>query len=101
MLPSQIGFCCLCSYACLLPSDYLFCHLASLFLTGACPFCDPVILDVSEYLESRAATEVWAVGVPVLCQSSAPDTGGNQKALRSLSGQESHKCNFYLNFGEN
>ena len=47
MLPSQIGFCYLCSYACLLLSGYLWCYLiSSLSLTGVCPSCDPVILGV-------------------------------------------------------
>jgi hypothetical protein len=44
ILPSQIGFCCLCSYACLSPSVCSWCYLASLFLNGACPFCEPMIL---------------------------------------------------------
>ena len=36
MMPSNLGFCCLCSYACLLPSDYLKCLLPSIYLIGAC-----------------------------------------------------------------
>ena len=58
MMPSNLGFCCLCSYACFLPSGYLQCYGPQLCLTGACPshnpgfvrtpqsrcLCDPVIL---------------------------------------------------------
>jgi hypothetical protein len=39
---ANLGFCCLCSYACLLPSDNLKCYLLFLYLTGACPSCNPV-----------------------------------------------------------
>ena len=41
MMPSNLGFCCLCSYTCILPSDYLWCYLPLLYLTGAHPSCDP------------------------------------------------------------
>lgn len=40
----------------------------------------PVVLDVSEYLGSRAATGVWTMWL------SAPGTGGNWKAHQSLAG---------------
>ena len=35
-MPSNLGFCCFCSYACLLTSDYLKCLLPSIYLIGAC-----------------------------------------------------------------
>ena len=38
MLPSNLGFCCFCSYAYLPPSDYL---KSSVYLFGACPSCNP------------------------------------------------------------
>jgi hypothetical protein len=41
MMSSNLGFCCLCSYTCLLPSGYLYCHLPLLSLTRACSSCDP------------------------------------------------------------
>ena len=41
MMPSNLNFCCLCSYACLPPSDYLKCSLPSIYLTGASPSCNP------------------------------------------------------------
>jgi hypothetical protein len=41
MMPSNLGFCCFCSYACLLPSDYLKCSIPSVYLIGACPSCNP------------------------------------------------------------
>jgi hypothetical protein len=37
MMPSNLGFCCFCSYACLLPYDYLMCLLPSKYLVGAFP----------------------------------------------------------------
>ena len=40
-MPSNLGFCCFCSYACLLPSDYLKCLLPSIYLIGACPSYNP------------------------------------------------------------
>ena len=66
MMLYNLGFYCLCSYACLLPSGYLWCYLPLLYLTSCDPgyvrtpqsqaisvilgFCDPVILGVSEVL---------------------------------------------------
>jgi hypothetical protein len=41
MMPRNLRFCCICSYACLLPSDYLKCLLSSIYLFGACPSCNP------------------------------------------------------------
>jgi hypothetical protein len=41
MMPSNLGFCCFCSYACLLPSDYLKCSLPLIYLIGACPSYNP------------------------------------------------------------
>lgn len=43
MLPSEISFWCLCSWAWLLPSGYLWYNLDSLSLIG-CSFCKPVSL---------------------------------------------------------
>jgi hypothetical protein len=40
MMPSNLGFCCFCSYACLLPSDYLKCLLPSIYLIGASSSCN-------------------------------------------------------------
>ena len=36
MMPSNLGFCCSCSYACFLSSGYLKCLLLSIYLIGAC-----------------------------------------------------------------
>jgi hypothetical protein len=41
MMPSNLGFCCFCSYACFLPSDYLKCLLPTIYLIGACPSYNP------------------------------------------------------------
>ena len=41
MMPSSLGFCCFCSYTCLLLSDYLKCLQPSICLIGACPSCNP------------------------------------------------------------
>jgi hypothetical protein len=40
-MPSCLGFCCFCSYSCLLPSDYFKCSLPSIYLIGACPSYNP------------------------------------------------------------
>jgi hypothetical protein len=64
MLPTSIGFCCLCS---VLASHLLvisgvnwpFC------LIGACPFCEPMILDMSELLGVKLSLGVdglWEAG---------------------------------------
>ena len=37
MMPSNLGFCCFCSYSCLLPPDYLKYLLSSIYLIGVCP----------------------------------------------------------------
>jgi hypothetical protein len=36
-MPSNLCFCCFCSYGCLLLSDYLKCLLCSIYLIWACP----------------------------------------------------------------
>jgi hypothetical protein len=40
-MPSYLSFCCFCSFACLLPSDYLKCFLPSIYLIGACLSYNP------------------------------------------------------------
>jgi hypothetical protein len=41
MMPSNLGFCCFCSFACLLPSDNLKYLLTSIYLIGACLSYNP------------------------------------------------------------
>ena len=41
MMLSNLGFCCFCSYACLLPSNYLKCSLPSIYMIRPCPSCNP------------------------------------------------------------
>jgi hypothetical protein len=92
MMPSNLGFCCLCSYACLMPSDCLQYYLPLLYLTEACPSCDtdcfripqspavsvillfwhPEILSVSEFLEVRLPLGPWDPGVTMLLGSCDP-----------------------------
>jgi hypothetical protein len=86
MMPSNLGFCCFCSYTSLLPSDYLKCSLPSIYLIGACPscnpgwvrtpqspafsvilwFCDPESLGVSVFLAVKLPLRPWDPGVTKL-----------------------------------
>jgi hypothetical protein len=71
-MPSNLGFCCFCSYACLLPSDYLKCLLPSIYLIGACPSYKPSWF---RYTQSPAFSVVLWLWAPVnlkfwVCQSS-------------------------------
>jgi hypothetical protein len=62
MMPSSLGFCCLCSCACLLPSDYLWCYLVLLSLTVACLSCKPVgqySWETSSLWEEFRCGELW------------------------------------------
>jgi hypothetical protein len=62
-MPSNLGFCCFCPYACLLPSDYLKCSLPSIYLIGACPSCNPSWVRTSQ---SPAFFEVLWFWDPVM-----------------------------------
>ena len=56
MVPSSLGFCCLYSCPCLLPSRYLWCSLLLFSLTVACLSCKPVCQyswETSSLRESR------------------------------------------------
>ena len=46
MMPDSLSFCGLCSCSCLSPSDYLYCYLHSLSLTGACLSCFVVVSEL-------------------------------------------------------
>lgn len=61
-MPSSLGFCCLCSWSCLLPSGYFWCYLASLSLSGACPSCESVIL------WSWMCQNTWGVKLQLWCE---------------------------------
>ena len=81
MLPSQIVFCCMCSFTFILPSCYPWCYLASLSLTGTCPSCDPVILG------SWAALGCGLCGIGSLTVALLPAcSDGDQKVPVSLAG---------------
>jgi hypothetical protein len=58
MIPSSLGFCCLCSCFCLSPSGYLLCYLVLLSLTVACPSCKPVCQTSSLQVEF-VYKELW------------------------------------------
>jgi hypothetical protein len=61
-MPSSLGFCCLCSCPCLLPSGYLWCLLVLLFLTVACPSCKPVCKyywETNSLWEEFGYVELW------------------------------------------
>jgi hypothetical protein len=72
MLPSNLGFYCFCSYACLLPSDYLKSSLPSLYLIGACLSCNPCWVRIS--LIPSFSVILWFWNLVMLrfwvCQSS-------------------------------
>ena len=46
MMPSSLGFCCLGSCTCLLPSGYFWCQLVLWSLTGACPSYGPITCEL-------------------------------------------------------
>ena len=68
MTPSNLGFCYLCSYACHPPSGYL----PSIYLTGACPPCDPGCVSTPQ--NSAVSVILWFWDPVILrswvCQSS-------------------------------
>jgi hypothetical protein len=64
MIPSNLGFCCFCSYACLLPSDYLKCSLPLIYLIGAYPSCIPSWVRTPQGPAFSVILRFW------LCQSS-------------------------------
>jgi hypothetical protein len=61
-MPSNLGFCCFCSYACLLPSDYIKYLLSSLYLIGACPSYN---LSWFRTLQSPAFSVILCLWAPV------------------------------------
>jgi hypothetical protein len=105
MMPNNLGFCCFCSYACILPSDYLKFLLLSIYLIGACPscliqgssesyfLCDPVIpgscepeiLDVSVFLAVKHSMRPWHPCVTNLLVSWNPKILGMLQCLAVLS----------------
>jgi hypothetical protein len=75
-MPSNLVFCCFCSYACILPSDCLKCSLTSLYLIGACPSCNPNWVRTSQSPAFFVILWFWD---PVnlrfwICQSSWPSS---------------------------
>jgi hypothetical protein len=61
-MPNILGFCCFCSYSCLLTSDYLKCSMPSIYLIGACPSCnlvDSELLRVQLSLWSPDSGILW------------------------------------------
>lgn len=90
ILPNQIGFD---AYILKLASRHLVisgvilppCLWLEFVFTVSLLSCDPVILYVSDYLGSQAATGVWAVWVWIHSQGSASGPGGKQKLPRSYS----------------
>ena len=66
--PRNLGFCCICSYTCLSPSDYLKCSLPSLYLIRACPSCNP------SWVRTPQSLSLWFWDPGILrfwvCQSS-------------------------------
>jgi hypothetical protein len=72
IMPCNLGFCCVCSYACLLPSDYVKCLLPSIYLIGACPFYNPSLFRTPQ---SPAFSVILCLWAPVnlrfwICESS-------------------------------
>jgi hypothetical protein len=87
MMPGNLNFCCFCSCACLLPSDYLKCSLPLIYLMVASPSSSPVeskLLRVQLSFWSFNSGILWSWDsgfVRVLGSQASSET------LRSLCGQ--------------